>query len=304
MLATAVRSMHGSGEAFAAALAETSSAFGWFVAALVAALAVGLGAAGWAVQRARRDAKNLRQALLRRDEQLAHTAHELRTPLASILTALELVREGYARTAAETEEFLGEADLAARHLAFLVNDVLDEAALGAGRLRLSIGVHRVRDLVSQAIAVLGLQARKRDVLLRTGDDFGELAVAADQRRLLQVLFNLVGNAVKFSAPQQPVQLEVEARGDRVRFRVLDDGPGVPQELRPHLFTPFAAGAADRRTEGTGLGLHVTKRIVEQMHGTIGYEPRQPRGSEFWVDLPRADAASATPAVASAGEAAR
>lgn len=231
-------------------------------------------------------------ALHARREQLAHTAHELRTPLTSILTALEMVRGGYATTVAETEEFLAEADLAARHLGFLVNDVLDEAAINAGHLRIESGDHRVQHLVVDALALLGMQAERRGLSITSSTIDQDLLVHGDARRLLQVLFNLLGNAVKFSAPGEPVRLEVTATDTRVRFAVVDNGPGVPRDVRPRLFQPFSRGdAAD--VPSTGLGLHITKGLVERMGGTIGYLPRPLRGSEFWFELPRAAARKTT-----------
>jgi signal transduction histidine kinase len=228
-----------------------------------------------------------RRALAVRKEQLAHTAHELRTPLTSVLTAIEMLRAGYATTAAETDEFLGEADLAARHLAFLVNDVLDDAALAAGRLRLEREVHAVHRLLGDALALLGVQAQRRGVTVTAPPIDPAIAVQADARRVLQVLFNLLGNAVKFSAAGEPIRLDVTATADAVRIAIVDNGPGVPRELRPRLFQPFGRGSNSNGSAGTGLGLHITKRLVEAMGGAIGYLPRPLRGSEFWFELPRA-----------------
>lgn len=224
-------------------------------------------------------------ALRARREQLAHTAHELRTPLTSILTALEMVRGGYATTVAETEEFLAEADLAARHLGFLVNDVLDEAAINAGHLRIESSDHKVQNLVVDALALLGMQAERRGLSITSAPIEPDLLVHGDARRVLQVLFNLLGNAVKFSAPGEPVRLDITATTTRVRFAIVDNGPGVPRDLRPRLFQPFGRGDATG-VPSTGLGLHITKGLVERMGGTIGYLPRPLRGSEFWFELPR------------------
>jgi signal transduction histidine kinase len=237
-------------------------------------------------------------ALLRaRREQLAHTAHELRTPLTSVLTALEMVRGGYATTAAETDEFLAEADLAARHLGFLVNDVLDEAAITAGQLRMDLAEHRVQRLVTDALGLLGMQAERRGLSIAAADVDPGLFVVADARRVLQVLFNLLGNALKFSAAGEPIRVEVTAKERVVRFAVVDGGPGVPVDMRPRLFQPFSRGEAPGVTS-TGLGLHITKHLVERMGGAIGYRPRPLRGSEFWFDLPRALPSSAKkPAIA-------
>lgn len=276
------------------ALAAAGGA-GWLVA-------VGAGLAALAVDhalnelRAARDrqrtaelanghAEQLRSALQRRDEQLAHTAHELRTPLTSVVTALAMLREGYATSPEETNEFLEQATMAARHLAFLISDVLDEAALASGRLRLSVGEHSVRELLSDGGQVMGLQTQRFGVTLRIPTVDPRQIVRTDARRFQQVVFNLVGNALKFSTPGDDIELQVEDRGDRLRFRVVDKGPGVPLELRQRLFSAFATAddPANHQSPSTGLGLHVCRRIVEQLGGAIGYEPGEVRGSVFWFE---------------------
>ncbi len=237
-----------------------------------------------------------------RRRMLAHTAHELRTPLTSVLTALELVRGGYAASPAETEEFLAEADLAARHLGCLVDDVLDEAALAAGRLQLRATPQFVAATCHEAAALLATQASRRGQSLCVAID--DRAVArVDAQRLRQALFNLLGNAVKHAGRGAAIGLEVTMSCDRVRFSVRDDGPGVPAALRPRLFQPFAGHAA-AGVPSSGLGLHITRELVERMDGCVGYRAVAPRGSEFWFELPRAAVAELESVVAPAPVAAR
>jgi len=283
--------------AFGAALAAAGAGLPAWGVGLIAAAAALLGAAfarALASRRDRDEAAALRTALRRCYDQLAHTAHELRTPLASVITALEMLREGYATTPSETEEFLDQAAMAAQHLAFLVNDVLDEAALQSGRLRLSCGSQRVGELLVEAERIMGLQARSRGVLLHIAEVDAELCVHTDERRFLQIVFNLVGNALKFSASGEAVHVRVEANAERVRFLVIDHGPGVPQAARESLFLPFgyAEVTPGRAIQGTGLGLFVCRQLIEQMGGKIGYEPAA-RGSVFWFDQPRSKAHAAS-----------
>lgn len=262
-----------------------AGALGPGVCALLAASGGGLLAATGVARTQRRFRTGLRRALRRRDEHLARTAHELRTPLTAILSSLEIVRQGHASTPAEVDSFLEIADLAARHLTFLVNDVLDHAAIDAGTLRLELATHAVGDLLRDGQRAFGMHAARHEVLVHADAATETLQVHADARRVLQVLFNLIGNAIKFSPPGRGVHLHVEPDGDRVRFRVVDEGPGVPVELRPQLFHPFVGDDRHGRADCTGLGLHIARRIVEQMGGAIGYLPRTPRGSEFWFTLP-------------------
>lgn len=269
------------GSVVAAAAAGASTlvhpAAGWAAAAFVAAIA------------ARHLAARADATLAQRDRHLAETAHELRTPLTSVLSALELVREGHATTAAEITEFLEEADLAAQHLAHLVNDLLDDQALREGRLHLDRRHHAVASLLTDAQRLLAPTAARRGIGLQFPAATAGLGVDTDARRCQQVLLNLVVNAVKFSPPGTAVEVRVTATPERVRFAVVDQGAGVPEPARRVLFTAFGQAPSDRRAEGTGLGLFITRRLVAELGGRLGYEPGDGRGSVFWFELPRAAA---------------
>jgi two-component system sensor histidine kinase RpfC len=222
----------------------------------------------------------------RQDAALAHTVHELRTPLASISMALEMVREGYLAEPEELANCLDQASLAARHLGFLVDDVLDSAAASAGQLRLQLRHHRVTDLFDEAKELLGVQAETRGLQLRFLAPDPALQVHTDNRRFLQILLNLTGNALKFSAPGDCITIDAVRLGAMVRFAVHDHGPGVPQQLRDRLFQPYGTtDALGGNGPSTGLGLHVSTVLARQLGGTIGYQPGPTRGSVFWFELP-------------------
>jgi signal transduction histidine kinase len=260
----------------------------WLVAPLAAAaaaLAVRFGVRRWRRRRAReRDRLTaVQQALRRREQHVAETVHELRTPLCTIVAALELLRGDWFDDPTDAATALDEAALAAHHLGQLVDDVLDDAALSAGRLQLSIGAHRVQDLLGECRRLLRLHAARRGARIAIDAVDDVLLVRADPRRFVQVVANLVGNALKFAPAGSDVQVRVEADARRVRVVVADRGPGVGQDVRHRLFAPFAAGAA---APGTGLGLFVSMRLVRQMGGRIGLATPV-HGAEFWFELPRA-----------------
>ncbi|MBL8748931.1 MAG: HAMP domain-containing histidine kinase [Planctomycetes bacterium] len=246
----------------------------------------------------------LRRALRRRDEQLATTVHELRTPLASVVTALELLRDEPAGSPDDSAEIATIAAAAARHLAFLVDDVLDREALRTGTLRLAIGSHRIDGLVDEGLRTLRLLARSRDVQLRAAAIDGDVAVRTDPRRFVQILFNLVGNALKFSPPGGTIEVGVETGPHRVRVAIVDHGPGVPDELRDRLFSPLGADDGGGLVPGTGLGLFVCARIVQQLGGRIGHDRPPDGGSAFWFDQPRALPRPANTAIADSAGTAR
>lgn len=233
------------------------------------------------------------RALRWREEQLANTAHELRTPLTSVTTAIELMREGYATGPEDVGMFLDQASTAARHMAFLINDVVDLAAIEGGRISLQIRTQRVVDLLADLRKVMSLPAQMREVELAVEPADTDLHVTADRGRFLQVAFNMVANAIKFSGTGTAVQVRAEIADRRVRFEVHDSGPGVSTERREVLFTRFGRAHEDSlpTVAGTGLGLYVSRMLIAHMGGEIGYRPREPHGSVFWFTLPRVPATS-------------
>lgn len=239
------------------------------------------------------------QRLLLREEQVAHTAHELRTPLTAITTALELLREGYATTPEDQATFLDQAAVAARHMAFLINDVVDLAALESGHVSLHVRSHRVQEVMFDVAQVMQLTAQNRGVELLIAEPHEDLMVMVDRGRFLQIVFNLVANALKFSAHGSAVRMVTEATADEVVFEVHDSGPGVDAEQRPRLFTRYGRTHEHRMAgvPGTGLGLHVSKLLVERMGGRIGYRPGTEAGSVFWFSLPRCKESSSSSAAA-------
>jgi signal transduction histidine kinase len=249
--------------------------------------------------RAAKDAETRQRNLRNREEQVAHTAHELRTPLAAVTTALELLRDGYAASAEDWQSYVDQATVATRHMAFLINDVVDLAAIESGRLSLHVRPHRVQELFFDVARVMQLTAQGRGVDLRVEESGDELLVHADRGRYLQIAFNLIGNAVKFSAPGMAVRLCALPLEESVRFEIHDCGPGVSPDQRELLFTRFGRvhSATMPTIGGSGLGLHVCKLLVEHMGGRIGYRPGAEAGSVFWFTLPRPLAGTSTAAVA-------
>ncbi|MBL8753883.1 MAG: HAMP domain-containing histidine kinase [Planctomycetes bacterium] len=231
--------------------------------------------------------RRLQNLVRDRDRHLAHVAHELRTPLASVSTALELLRASPAG-GPEADEFLTEAEFAAHHLGGLVDDVLDAAALQDGRLHVTDEPLPAAATVDQCLSLLGRLAQQRGLRLIGSCEPG-LCVRGDSRRVRQILLNLVGNAVKYCDRGGTVQLAAREVGDTVHFVVADDGPGVPPALQPRLFEAFAHGD-HAHTRSSGLGLFVSARLAEAMHGRLGFAPRSPRGATFWLELPRLTAA--------------
>ncbi|HEU4404189.1 MAG TPA: ATP-binding protein [Polyangiaceae bacterium] len=238
-----------------------------------------------------------------KSEFLASMSHELRTPLNGIL--------GYAQLLArlpdlpeKAREGVGVIHKSGEHLLTLINDVLDLAKIEAGRLELVPRDVPFPEIIQMVASLSRVRAEQKGVAF-TSEHVGPAlgAVRVDEKRLTQVLLNLLGNAIKFTA-RGGVTLRTlvpgGGRGDEhaVRFEIRDTGIGIAPEHLAHIFEPFGqAGDPRARGEGTGLGLSITKKIVEQMGGSIEVESEPGRGSVFTVALRLPKAAGAAAASA-------
>ncbi|HTK16209.1 MAG TPA: ATP-binding protein, partial [Acidimicrobiia bacterium] len=229
-------------------------------------------------------------ASLAKSEFIAAMSHELRTPLNAVVGFAQLLDMSEDRTAADREQ-ISRILQAGRHLEELTDQVLDIARIEAGHLDLALAPTRWEEGVAEAIALVRPLAVERGVTVEcevprtTG-----LLVVADQLRLRQVLLNLLSNAVKYNRDGGTVNVEVVEPSDScpgmVRTRVHDTGRGIAPEHLGRLFFPFdRLGAETTGTPGAGLGLALTKGLVESMGGAIGVDTTLGAGSTFWFDLP-------------------
>lgn len=220
----------------------------------------------------------LRQMDRARRDFIAHAAHELRTPLTTIAGMSALIEERRGDLGEERFERMLEAVLSqSRRAGELAKALLDLSQVESGDLALDVRPTDVATAVRDAVSA-SAAAGTVEVSAEEGVD-----ALVDPARLEQVVVNLVNNAGRYGGR---VWVSAMQRDDRVLIAVEDDGPGVPDDLVPHLFEPFVRGP-DPRGEGTGLGLTITRRLVEALKGTIVYEPREPRGARFAVWLPAA-----------------
>lgn len=253
--------------------------------------------AGELEQRVQARTRSLLDLSRTQEEQVANTVHELRTPLTSIVASLEILHGGLAETESERQQFLDNALTASRHMTLLCNDILDAAAFEAGKLRMEVEAFPVHDLLADAERLMEPLARSRDVVLRVDGPPEPLTTVGDRNRVLQVVFNLVGNAIKFTPPGGCVVLRARCSSGMAAFEVEDDGLGVPLAARGRLFTKYGrVHEAAAAVPGTGIGLYLCRILVDSMGGSIGYEPREPQGgSVFWFTLPQHRPVAATAA---------
>jgi signal transduction histidine kinase len=228
--------------------------------------------------------QRLRELDRLKDEFASTISHELRTPLTSITGYVELARE---EADPETDAYLAVVDRNASRLLSLVNDLLFVARLQSGRLDLEYEHVDVASLVAESVAAAKPQAAGAKVELRLRLTEDQTAVRGDRRRLAQVVDNLLSNAIKFSPESGTVDLTVARGNGRVMIEVEDHGIGISESDRERLFERFfrTQGALDRQIPGTGLGLYITKSIVEAHGGTVAARSAVGEGSSFVVELP-------------------
>jgi signal transduction histidine kinase len=218
---------------------------------------------------------------------LANMSHELRTPLNAILGYTELVVDGiYGAVPQKIQEVVERVQKSGRHLLGLINDVLDISKIEAGQLKLSVGDYSFHDVVQSVTTAVESLAAEKKLALKV-DLPGDLPVAAgDERRITQVLLNLVGNAIKFTDTGE-VAISVHAADSKFLVAVRDTGPGIDTEHQQKIFEEFQqVDSSPTKTKGgTGLGLAIAKRIVEMHGGRIWVESTLGLGSTFFVQLP-------------------
>lgn len=238
----------------------------------------------------RATAKRLREIDAMKTQFINNAAHELGTPLTPIKLQTHLLRADGSLTDRQRRSL----DVLARnvdHLNLMIRDLLDASRLTAGKLRLAPATVDVRRLVEHAAESYAEAARQAGVALEARVE-GELPVVADEARLTQVLLNLLSNALKFTPADGRIDVEARREGDEVVVRVADTGPGLLPEQIARLFQPFSQvhDVEGRPTPGTGLGLFISRGIVEQHHGRIWAQSDGPgKGSTFAFALPLAPA---------------
>jgi signal transduction histidine kinase/ActR/RegA family two-component response regulator len=227
------------------------------------------------------------QANRAKSEFLSRMSHELRTPLNAILGFAQLL--GISSLSTNDRESVEQISKAGRHLLGLINEVLDIARIESGRIDMSLEAINPMDIVTESLDLIRPLAVQSGIQLLMNEDLSDnrLRITADRQRLKQILINLLSNAVKYNKKAGSVRVWLELAGTgQLRINVTDTGLGISSSKLEQLFTPFERlGAEQSRIEGSGIGLALSKRLIEAMSGLIGVSSRQGEGSTFYIELP-------------------
>ena len=240
---------------------------------------------------ARTEGEKSAAAVRLRDEFLAILSHDLRSPLNVIAINAarvgQMVPEGAG--AAQIRELCGQIEASVKRIAHMVDDLLDAERMALGQLRLPKEVGDLRGVARESATLMAPLLSAQEISLYTALPENPVPVAFDHDRILQVLLNLLGNAVKFTPRGGKVWLALDPNGGLVRVTVSDTGPGIPIPQRKRIFRRFTQG--ERGKGGVGLGLYIALRIIEAHGGKIGVESRSGMGSTFFFTLPAANTSS-------------
>ncbi len=241
---------------------------------------------------------------------LSHMSHELRTPMNAVVGFVQLLmRDQRPPLAPHQQGYAQQIQRGAQHLLELINEVLDLGRIEAGGLAVELQPVPAAELVSECLALVQESARSHGVMLLPvltpvlpHGVADPSVVTADRTRLRQVLLNLLSNAIKYNRAGGEVQVRLAREAADIVIEVRDSGPGIPPEAQQRLFVPFERlGAELGKVEGTGIGLALSRRLVEAMQGRLDVDSRVGEGSVFRLSLPAPPHAAAVPAAAATSD---
>lgn len=232
--------------------------------------------------------RQLEMADKHKSEFLASMSHELRTPLNAIIGFSDvLLEQMFGELNPKQLEYLRDIHASGQHLLSLINDILDLAKVEAGRMELNLGIFDVRAAIDNALTLVRERALRQGITLTSEVDPQLCELRADERKLKQILLNLLSNAVKFTPQGGAIKVMARQRDDSIEIAVADTGVGIARVDQDSVFEEFKQIGGDyaRKSEGTGLGLALTRKLVELHGGSIGLESEPGSGSTFTIVLP-------------------
>lgn len=235
---------------------------------------------------------SLSEAGLHKNRFLSSMSHELRTPLNAILGFSDLLKgEYYGKLNEKQSSYVQQIDESGKHLLDLINDLLDIAKIDAGAMSIDASQFSPADLIDGSVSIMGTLSRKKNITIEVDIDPTIRLFSGDLRKCKQIMFNLLSNAIKYTPEQGRIEVNASpVQQNGVKISVTDTGIGVPEDLQDNIFSEFyqADRVRDEALGGTGIGLALTKRLVELHEGEIGVNSVSGKGSTFWFILPHAN----------------
>ncbi|HWM31346.1 MAG TPA: ATP-binding protein, partial [Methyloceanibacter sp.] len=243
------------------------------------------------------DSKRVERALIERTEALeaadrlktafiSHVSYELRTPLTNIIGFSELLASPIAGPLTEKQhDYLGDIRLSGRTLLAIVDDILDLATIDAGALDLKLSQVKVRDVFDQAVQGVEERLKQNDVALYIGVEPGIHSFIADGKRVTQILYNLLSNAIGFSTAGSRISLTCARTDSMLAFTIEDQGVGIPEDYQQAVFDRFESRSLGSRHRGVGLGLSIVKNLAELHGGRVSLASTPGEGTRITVLLP-------------------
>ncbi|MEJ2142350.1 MAG: PAS domain-containing protein [Gammaproteobacteria bacterium] len=221
---------------------------------------------------------------------LSSMSHELRTPMNAIMGFAQLINMDTEQPLTESQqEDIDEILKAGKHLLELINEVLDLSKIESGKIKINLQRVLVNDVIQQCLPLVSTQAVERGISIVDNINGKAYGVFADPIRLKQIILNLLSNAVKYNTEQGCLTLDSEViNNNRLRISISDTGKGLEEEEVERLFIPFERLNELENIEGAGIGLVITKNLIELMNGNIGVKSKPGKGSTFWIELAIAD----------------
>jgi signal transduction histidine kinase len=231
--------------------------------------------------------RELEIASQHKSEFLANMSHELRTPLNAIIGFSEVLGERlFGDLNEKQEEYLKDIHASGQHLLSLINDILDLSKIEAGRMELELTDFHLSTALDNALTLVRERAGRRGIALHMTTDERLEYVRADERKIKQVLLNLLSNAIKFTPEGGRIEVRAKPVDGSVAVSVTDTGVGIAPEDQEAIFEDFRqVGTADKKVEGTGLGLALSRKFVQLHGGRIWVESREGVGSTFTFTIP-------------------
>ena len=220
-----------------------------------------------------------------KSEFLSNITHELRSPLHSIRGFTNLMLDGKVPDPETRQEFLTIIDKQGQHLTSLVDNLLDMSRLEAGRFTIQKQLTSIEDIIHNTIEAFYAIAEEKGIIITENIQPALPDIEVDEERIKQVMMNLLGNALKFTKGAEPVSVKAETRNGSLLVQVTDHGIGIPEEAMPRLFERFQQVETASRIGGTGLGLYISRQIIEAHGGHIQAKSKENQGSTFSFTLP-------------------